>query len=144
MRVIAYDPYVDPSSLEVGVELARWPERLEEADFVVVNCALTQSSHHLLNAEAFAKMKTGTRVVNVGRGPVIDEQALISALAEGKVHSAALDVFEQEPLPMNSALRNHSSCIFGSHNASNTVDGVERTSEKAIQLLAGFLREVKA
>ena len=144
MSVIAYDPFVAPSSLEAGVSLATWPERLGEADFVVVNCALTPSSHQLLNAEAFAAMKTGVRVINVGRGPVIDEQALISALADGKVHSAALDVFEQEPLPADSPLRSHPSCIFGSHNASNTVDGVERTSHKALQLLAGFLQEAKA
>lgn len=144
MAVIAYDPFVDPSSLEAGVSLAPWPERLEKADFVVVNCALTPSSHHLLNAEAFAAMKPGVRVVNVGRGPVIDEQALITALASGQVHSAALDVFEQEPLPLDSPLRNHPSFIFGSHNASNTVDGVERTSLKAIQLLAAFLEAASA
>ena len=144
MRVIAYDPYVEASSLEDGVSLATWPERIQEADFVVVNCALTASSHHLLNAEAFAAMKPGVRVVNVGRGPVIDEQALIAALASGKVHSAALDVFEQEPLPADSPLRTHPFCIFGSHNASNTVDGVKRTSHKAIQLLAGFLQGATA
>lgn len=143
MRVIAYDPYVEANSLEEGVSLSPWPERLREADFVVVNCALTPSSHHLLNAQAFAAMKPGVRLVNVGRGPVIDEQALIASLASGQVHSAALDVFEQEPLPADSPLRSHTSCIFGSHNASNTVDGVERTSHKAIQLLAGFLQELK-
>ena len=98
----------------------------------------------MLSADAFAAMKPGVRVVNVGRGPVIDEQALIGALASGQVHSAALDVFEQEPLPLDSPLRSHPSCIFGSHNASNTVDGVERTSHKAIQLLADFLQETTA
>jgi D-3-phosphoglycerate dehydrogenase len=142
MVVIAYDPFVDPSSLGEGVTLEPWPERLEEADFVVVNCALTPSSRHMLNSEAFAKMKPGVRVVNVGRGPVIDEQALITSLNSGHVHSAALDVFEVEPLPLDSPLRDHPSCIFGSHNASNTLDGVERTSQKAIQLLAGFLKEI--
>jgi len=144
MKVIAYDPFVDAANLQEGVSLAPWPERLKEADFVVVNCALTKSSHHLVNASALAAMKTGVRIVNVGRGPVIDEQALISALANGQVHSAALDVFEQEPLPAKSPLRNHRACIFGSHNASNTVDGVQRTSQKAIELLGGLLKAVKA
>ena len=144
MSVIAYDPFVDDSTLEVGVTLAPWPRRLEEADFVVVNCALTPSSYHMLNSDTFAAMRPGVRVVNVGRGSVIDEQALISALASGHVHSAALDVFEREPLPMDSPLRNHSGCIFGSHNSSNTVDGVERTSYKAIQILAGFLQGGKS
>jgi D-3-phosphoglycerate dehydrogenase len=142
MTVIAYDPFVNASTIGEGVTLEGWPERLEEADFVVVNCALTPSSRHMLNRQAFAKMKPGVRVVNVGRGPVIDEQALITALDSGHVHSAALDVFEIEPLPLDSPLRDHPSCIFGSHNASNTLDGVERTSQKAIQLLAGFLKEI--
>ena len=143
MRVIVYDPYVEAATLAEDVSLASWPERLEEADVVVVNCALTPSSRHLLNAAAFARMKPGVRVVNVGRGPVIDEQALIAALDSGQVHSAALDVFEQEPLPLESPLRHHRSCIFGSHNASNTIDGVQRTSQKAIQLLADFLKEIE-
>lgn len=143
MRVIAYDPFVTSDSLESGVDLAKWPEHIEEADFIVVNCALSSSSFHLLDSQAFAAMKPGVRVVNVGRGPVIDEQALITALASGQVHSAALDVFEVEPLPISSPLLDHPSCIFGSHNASNTVDGVERTSRKAIQLLAEFLAESK-
>jgi D-3-phosphoglycerate dehydrogenase len=141
MRVIAYDPFVDVNSLEEGVSLAAWPERIQEADFVVVNCSLTASSYHLLDAKAFSAMKPGVRVVNVGRGPVIDEKALISALSSAQVHSAALDVFEEEPLPSESPLRKHPHCILGSHNASNTVDGVERTSHKALQLLAKFLQE---
>ena len=143
MRVIAYDPYVKADSLEEGVRLANWPEQIQEADFVVVNCALTSSSRHLLNAEAFAAMKPGVRIVNVGRGPVIDEKALISALTDSRVHSAALDVFEEEPLSTKSPLRNHPHCIFGSHNASNTIDGVKRTSYKAISLLAEFLTKSK-
>ena len=141
MNVIAYDPFVDANSLEDDVCLATWPEKLGEADFVVVNCALTKSSYHLLNFSAFEAMKYGVRVVNVGRGPVIDESALIAS-PSGKVHSAALDVFEKEPLSLDSPLRTHESCIFGSHNASNTVDGVKRTSFKAIELLAEFLCEL--
>ena len=140
MRVIAYDPYIDVDSLEEGVSLATWPKQIEEADFVVVNCALTSSSHHMLNADAFEAMKPGVRIINVGRGPVIDEKALIAALSSAKVHSAALDVFEEEPLPSESPIRKHPHCILGSHNASNTIDGVERTSLKAIQLMAGFLQ----
>ena len=139
MRVIAYDPFVDESKLQDGVCLAKWPERVEEADFVVINCALTKSSHNLLDAYAFSKMKRGVRIVNVGRGAIINEEALVSALASGQVKSAALDVFEIEPLPADSPLREHPCCIFGSHNASNTIDGVTRTSEKAIELLAEFL-----
>src|SRR5206468_3580903 len=113
--------------------------RVEEADFIVVTCALTPSSRHMVNAAALARAKQGVRVVNVGRGPVIDEPALASALQDGKVYSAALDVFEVEPLPGDSPLRQHPRCVFGSHNASNTADAVVRTSEIAIEKLAGFL-----
>ena len=140
MKVIAFDP-VAPDSPELhNVVRATWPERLEEADFIVMNCALTPSSRHMLNAATLARAKPGVRVVNVGRGPLIDEVALIAALGAGHVHSAALDVFETEPLPMDSPLREHPRCVFGSHNASNTADAVIRTSEQAIARLIGFLR----
>lgn len=139
MRVIAYDPFVadDPEVSEV--ERAIWPQRVAEADFIVINCALTSSSHHMLNARVLSQCKSGVRVINVGRGPVIDEPALEAALQSSRVHSAALDVFEEEPLPMISVLRAHPHCVFGSHNASNTVDAVVRTSEIAISKLMGFL-----
>lgn len=139
MKVIAYDPVSSNTPELAAVERADWPQRIEEADFIVINCALTESSRHMLNAEALAKVRQGVRVVNVGRGPVIDEPALVAALKSGKVYSAALDVFEEEPLPMDSYLRTHPRCIFGSHNASNTADAVNRTSEIAIGKLLGFL-----
>jgi len=94
----------------------------------------------MVNAEVLAKAKQGVRIINVGRGPVIDEPALEAALQSGKLYSAALDVFETEPLPMDSYLRTHSRCIFGSHNASNTADAVTRTSEIAIDKLMAFLK----
>ena len=140
MLITVYDPFVDPNKIDSSVVVAQWPDQIEEADFVIINCALTSSSHHLLDYNAFAQMKKGVRIVNVGRGPVINENALISALSTGKVHAAALDVFEEEPLPSDSPLRSHSSCIFGSHNSSNTIDGVERTSIRAINLIAEFLK----
>ena len=78
-------------------------------------------------------------MINVARGPVIDETALTGALESEKVYSAALDVFEVEPLPGDSLLREHPRCVFGSHNASNTSDAVERTSHMAIDKLLEFL-----
>lgn len=141
MMVIAYDPVAPDATEMPSVERARWPERLEEADFIVVTCALTDSSRHLVNADALACAKPGVRVINVGRGPVVHETALVHALKSGQVYSAALDVFEEEPLPMDSYLRTHPRCIFGSHNASNTADAVARTSEIAIGKLVGFLND---
>ena len=139
MDIIAYDPFSDnnPDLAEVAREV--WPNRIEEADFIVVTCSLTKSSFHMVNADVFKQAKDGVRVVNVGRGPIIDETSLEDALKSGKVYSAALDVFEVEPLPMDSYLRTHPHCIFGSHNASNTADAVERTSHIAIDKLFNFL-----
>ena len=88
-------------------------------------------------------MKKGISIINVGRGPIIEESALLDALNKGIVKSAALDVFEEEPLPLNSKLRNFESCIFGSHNSSNTIDAVIKTSEKAIIKISEFLENLK-
>jgi D-3-phosphoglycerate dehydrogenase len=134
LKVIVYDPLyqADPA---LSVEIAQWPERLDEADFIVLTCALTPSSRHMVNARTLGCMKAGVRLVNVGRGPLVDEKALCMALDNGHIHSVALDVFEEEPLPMNSPLRRHERCIFGSHNSSNTLEAVQKTSLKAINIL---------
>ena len=143
MKVIAYDPAISqPESLH-SIEFAQWPQQLNRADYILVTCALTPSSQNMVNTETLAMTKQGVRVVNVGRGPVIDEKSLISALQSGHVYSAALDVFEVEPLPMDSPLRSHPRCVFGSHNASNTSDAVQRTSEIAINKLFEFLNITK-
>lgn len=139
MQVIAYDPAAATDSKPDGVSRATWPNRLSEADFIVVTCSLTASSQHMVNANTLALARPGVRIVNVARGPVIDEAALEAALETGRVHSAALDVFETEPLPLTSSLHRHERCIFGSHNASNTADAVDRTSQLAIARLLAFL-----
>lgn len=141
MKVVAYDPYSKPDNQILNLEHEEWPRRVEEADFIVVTCSLTESSKHMINERLLEKVKPGVRIVNVGRGPVVDQVALESALRSDRVYSAALDVFEIEPLPLNSYLRTHPRCIFGSHNASNTTDAVLRTSKIAIEKLMEFLRE---
>lgn len=140
MKVIAYDPYFKAAAGLEAVETASWPDRLGEADFIVFTCALTRENRHMLNAATLAQCKPGVRVVNVARGPLIDEAALAQALEARRVHSAALEVFEVEPLPTASPLRGlEDRCLFGTHNSSNTVDAVRRTSLKAIELLFGYL-----
>lgn len=142
LNVIAYDPYFQPTPGFETVQSAAWPDRVEEADFVVVTCALTPQNRHLVNAASLARMKPGVRIVNVSRGPLVNEADLAAALTSGHVHSAALEVMEVEPLPADSPLRGFGDrVLFGSHNASNTVEAVNRTSAKAIELLAGFLQQ---
>lgn len=141
VKINAYDPFTKLSAAEAGVEqVLSFPERVEEADFVIVTCALTPSSFHMINAESISKMKDGVRIINVARGPLIDEQALIAALKSGKVAAAGLDVFEVEPLPIDSELRGFEQCIFGTHNGSNTKEAVIRASMRAIDILFGFLQ----
>lgn len=143
MKVVAYDPFYTGEVVE-GVQRATWPQRVSEADFLAFTCALTRSNTHMLNADVLNQCKDGVRITNVARGPLIDEQALIAAMQAGKVHSVALDVFEMEPLPMQSSLRGMPNTIFCSHNGSNTVDGVVRCSEFAIDTLLGYLGVLEA
>ena len=77
---------------------------LQEADFVCLILPLTDETHHLMGKTQFEKMKKSAIFINAGRGPVVDEQALIAALKNGEIHAAGLDVFEQEPLPASSEL----------------------------------------
>lgn len=144
LKVVAYDPFVGAVPELPAVDRAEWPRRLEEADYIVLTCSLTPSSRKIINADALARARQGLRIVNVSRGPVIDEPALEAGLESGKVYSAALDVFEVEPLPLESRLRRHPRVVFGSHNASNTVDAVSRASVVAVDKLMGFLGRSKA
>jgi D-3-phosphoglycerate dehydrogenase len=139
VNVTVYDPGVDGEQGFNFVSRKRFPEGLEDLDFLIFTCALNKHNFHMLNAETLALMKAGSKVINVARGPLIDESALIDALQSGHVSAAALDVFEEEPLPAHSPLRDMSQCIFGSHNGSNTKEGVRRATFEAIDKIAGFL-----
>lgn len=137
--VIAYDPMFKPVE-GIPVESATWPNRLGEADFIIFTCPLNDGTRHMFNDALLGVLKKGVRVVNVSRGPVIDERALLKALDSGVVHSAALDVFEVEPLAASSPLRAYERCIFGSHNGSNSVDAVRRVSRLAIEKIDRLLK----
>ncbi len=138
MEVLAYDPGVAGDAGIAGLARAVWPEALGSLDFLVFTCELNDKNFRMLNAETLAMCPAGIRIVNVARGPLIDEAALIAALQSGHVHSAALDVFEVEPLPEKSPLRGFERCIFGTHNGSNSVDAVVRASHEALDKIAGF------
>lgn len=142
MKVVAYDPFYTGALMD-GIEAAQWPNGVDQADFIVMTCALTASSKHMLNYEVLSRCKPGVRVINVARGPLIDEIALERALQEGIVGSIALDVFEVEPLPASSSLRQLPNTIFGSHNGSNTVDAVIRCSHFAVDTLLDYLGAAK-
>jgi D-3-phosphoglycerate dehydrogenase len=140
MLVTAFDPFFDQSQNPYpDVKFSEWPGSLGEFDFLVFTCALTAGNQHMFSAAEMAQCKDGVRVVNVARGPLINEANLVAALKTKKVFSAALDVFENEPLSVNSELAHMERCIFGSHNSSNTIDAVHATNIRAINELLGFL-----
>jgi D-3-phosphoglycerate dehydrogenase len=142
MNVQVVDPGFSAEKLaESGYARADWPGSLSEADFVVFTCALTKNNRHMFDRVAVATCKPGVRVVNVARGPLIQQQALLDGLESGRIHSCALDVFEDEPLPAADPLRGFSGLVFGSHNASNTIDAVMNTSFRAIDLLKNSLAQ---
>ena len=137
-NVIVYDPFFS-NAKEIDVDHVTWPSRLDEADFVIFTCPLTPETTAMFNFGTLPLLKPGVRIVNVARGPVIEEAALVQALNNGIVYSAALDVFEVEPLPHDSKLREHERCVFGSHNGSNSADAVRRVSKIAIEKISKSL-----
>jgi D-3-phosphoglycerate dehydrogenase len=143
MRVVAHDiaDAASAAAAELGVEMLGRDELFQQSNFLVLCSPLTLETQHMVNERTLALMQPGSYLVNVGRGPLVDEAALIQALDSGQVAAAALDVFEQEPLPATSGLRRFEQCVFGSHNASNTREGVLRASARAVEnLLQGLDR----
>lgn len=122
MRLIGNDIVtINPAFIqEVGVEIMSLSQLLAQADFISLNCDLNPTSFRLIDRQALAQMKPGSVLINTARGRVVDEQALIDALGEGKVAGAALDVFEDEPLPLDSPLRSMDNVLLAPHNANSS------------------------
>lgn len=141
MTTIGCDVYeVDQAVLTSHqLQQVQLPELLATSDVVLLACNLTADNRHLLNADAFRTMKDGVLVINVARGPLIDETALADALASGKVAAAGLDVFENEPLSMTSPIRRFKQCVFSSHNGSNTIEAVARINQMTTDILFDVL-----
>ena len=138
VRFLAYDPYLRQPVDRTG--LVALDELLARSDIVSVHAALTPESRHLLDANAFARMKRGAYLLNVARGPLVDEAALVSALTSGHLGGAALDVFEEEP-PMNRELLEHPRVIVTPHIGASTSEAQRRagldTVEEVLRALRG-------
>lgn len=119
MRVIGYDSYLPQQVFEsIGVESVSFNQLLRESDYVTLHVALTDETRHMMNAEAFAKMKPTATLINTSRGPVVDESALIEALRKGEIAGAGLDVFEQEPIDPANPLLAMDNVLVMPHSAS--------------------------
>ncbi len=113
---------------------------LQEADYVCLILPLTEETHHMIGKAEFKKMKKSAIFINAGRGPVVDEKALIDALQQGEIHAAGLDVFEQEPLPVDSPLLSMANVVALPHIGSATHETRYNMAATAVDNLIDALK----
>ncbi|KAK8964622.1 hypothetical protein KSP40_PGU000739 [Platanthera guangdongensis] len=141
MHVISHDPYAPADRARaVGVELVSFDEAVSTADFISLHMPLTPSTSKIFNDENFAKMKKGVRIINVARGGVIDEDALVRALDNGIVAQAALDVFAVEPPPKDHKLVQHENVTVTPHLGASTMEAQEGVAIEIAEAVIGALR----
>jgi len=144
MKVVTYDPFLpERRATELGVETVAFDSLLAQADFITIHTPLTDRTRGLLNAAAFAKMKPAARVINCARGGIVDEADLVAALKAGRIAGAALDVFEQEPLPEDSPLRDAPNIILTPHLGASTEEAQIKVAEAIAHQFAAFFNEGK-
>ena len=124
---------------EVGVEVTGLQDLLAQADFVSLNCDLNPTSRHLVNRQTLGWMKPGAILINTARGAIVDQQALVEALQDGRLAGAALDVFEEEPLPHDSPLRGMDNVMLAPHNSNSSPAAWERVHRNTLRNLFGGL-----
>jgi D-3-phosphoglycerate dehydrogenase len=125
---------------DTGIRMVSKEELLEKSDFVSLNCDLNPTSFHLIGQRELALMKATAYLINIARGPIIDEPALVRALEEGRLAGAALDVFEVEPLPEDSPLRSLDNVLLAPHNANSSPEAWERVHQNTIRNLLEVLK----
>lgn len=133
-EIVVADPYVDEEVYErMGARKCSFDEVLGHADFVVVACPLNDETHHMLGADAFRAMKRDACFINVARGPIHDEAALVEALQSGQIAGAALDVTEVEPLDPSSPLCAMENVILTPHALCWTDECFEDIARSALR-----------
>ena len=140
LRVIGYDPYLSEAG---GIQLVSLETLLAESDFISIHCSLTESSHHLFGKDQFRRMERRPLVMNLSRGAVVDEDALIEALEGEWISGAALDVLENEPPDARSPLLRRDNVILtphiGFYSEESKSELKRRTAENVARVLTGKL-----
>ncbi|MEI4474114.1 C-terminal binding protein [Frigidibacter sp. MR17.24] len=141
-KVLGQDLFYVPSAADGTdyITAASVDEIILGADIIATFCPLTPDTKHMLDADAFARMKDGVVIVNTSRGGIIDEDALAAALTSGKVSGAGLDTTEIEPLPMESPLRGIESCLITPHMAWYSEDAARELKRKVAEEAVRFAR----
>ncbi len=141
VRILGFD--VMPPAQPGPVKFTDFETVLRESDFISFHCPLIKETQHLMNAAAFAKLKPGTFLINVSRGGVVDTAALVQALEQKRLGGAALDVFEQEPLPSDHPLLKFDNVILTPHIASYSTEAVLQlrrdTAMRVVEYFKGTL-----
>ena len=139
MKIIYYDVVARPElERELGAKRVDLETLLSESDFVSVHVPLIKATHHLINAEKLKLMKKTAYLINNSRGPVVDEKALYKALTEGWIAGAALDVFEQEPTPVDNPLLTLANVVVAPHISSSSHETRSRMAEMVAENLIAF------
>jgi D-3-phosphoglycerate dehydrogenase / 2-oxoglutarate reductase len=145
LKVLTHDPYVAADFLTAaGVENVGFDDLLARSDFLSVHAPLSPATRGLMNAAAFAKMKTGAFLINTARGPLVDEAALVAALDSGRLGGAALDVVTTEPLAKDSPLLGRTNVILTPHTAFYSAEALEELQTKCASDVARVLHGEKA
>ena len=129
----------DERSARLGVEFVELNELLARSDVISIHIQQTPESHHMIGEPELAMMKPGSLLVNVARGPIVDEVALVNALNSGHLGGAALDVFEEEPLPENHPLLECEHVILTPHIADMTPEGLDLLNQGVVENTLAFL-----
>jgi D-3-phosphoglycerate dehydrogenase len=140
LRVVTHDPYVSQEVLAAaGVEAVTFDRLLGISDFVSIHAPLMPATRGLFNAETFRKMKRGAALINTARGPLVDEDALVSALDSGQLGAAALDVVAVEPLPKDAKLIGRDNVILTPHTGFYSVEALDELQTKCAADVARVL-----
>jgi D-3-phosphoglycerate dehydrogenase len=140
MKLSAFDPYVSPEAAkEMGVEKLGFEDLLRGSDFLSIHAVLTAETHHLMRLEQFKMMKSSAYLINTARGEIVDPSALLTALSEGYLAGAALDVTDPDPLPADSPLLKLDNIILTGHSAhfspENFIVRLERPAEEIARVM---------
>jgi D-3-phosphoglycerate dehydrogenase len=141
MQVLGYDPVLAPeAAARIGVTAVPFDDVLSRSDILTLHLPLTESTRHLIGRDQLARCRRGVRIVNVARGGVIDEAALVEAIRSGHVAGAALDVFEHEP-PQGSPLLGLEAVVLTPHLGASTEEAQEKVAARIAEQVAAYLRD---
>jgi len=142
MQILGHDISDIPKKFlgDTGVQMVDKQDLLASSDFVTLHCDLNPTSHHIISRDDLTRMRETAYLINTARGSLVEESALVWALKESQIAGAALDVFEIEPLPDSSGLRQFDNCLLAPHNANSSPEAYQRVHVSTIRNLLTVLQ----